>query len=1202
MNTDFLYTTIDVFKYFINLDNIISQKETDYLKLFLRLYFKETEKIYQLYNEINLKESVNEIDIINNIKLLNKNDQILLIINVCGLARSDKIKKKISDKIYHFCNELHFDNSEINLIANIFDYDKFIPDSFIREDLDNILKISSDPKTSDILIKNYKISAIFFYFNSKIYFFGYDTNELLLNKKNEVYYDNMVIEIRSDDIINFGIKYFFYNDILKRIKRKREKKRLKFWIFLDKNNKKIHITKEKPADADTYINTLGNQCIFLNRSKNYKIFIDNNELTNTIENYIGIDENININYDDDNEQNIYNLSIEKLINKEESFESFDVLTSNKKAVSNHNIKADIMLESLLVDDDNEKNFIDLEIFFNENKTGLLNIMHSSKPILINNIPLKSKSVNLLNNDVIQIDKEILLLDFNKNSIIKEKVSINRIDVKNLIFKYKGRGQGIDNISFNSKIGDLTCIMGPSGCGKSTLIKILLGYNDGYSGQINFNGYSFHEYFQLLRKFVGYVPQDDLLFENLTVYENLFYAGKLKCPEISDINLNNKINELLIDLGLSDKRFMKVGNEQKRMLSGGERRRLNIALELISGVDVLFLDEPTSGLSSWDSKKVIDLLWNYSLKGKIIYVVIHQPAPELYYKFNKIIFLDKGGRLAFYGDTKEAVKYFSAKSERYRVKDSLIETCQVSPDILFNVLEDVRVDLEGKIIYEKSNDGNMIPARKISPIEWQKNYLEYLNNKKMQNIDEEEEKNNIEVGNNILKKEHDKLSFRLIRLQTLFLRNFKDKLMDLGNIIIAFVVPFILVIILSFLMKSESIPYQIEVEKFENIITSRILNQSSIDKLKEYYIKSDLNYILKSNIEDIPSKDRDIIFDVLNKFSLNSYLFRENKNYEKFLFLSVIIFVFLGLTSSLSEIIKDRPKIQRERLINIKTFDYIFTKTLTLLIFASLQALIYVSFSFMILEIPFGIFNFGFYGFKLLLSFYGFSFLSIVSSMMMGFLISSLLKSEKATFTILPILIIPQIIFGGMFLSFSEMSGRFIQKDRPAPIYCDIIFSRWAYEGLLSASYEYNPINYSKVWTEIIPKSKYLKSFNNPNLESIRLRSKYIEKKRYSFNKVAELDIFDAKSDKRWGYVNYMNKSFKIENMLDFLKAVCYNHNVFPCDRKILFNIFTQKYFDISTTLYNLSILAFYSIVLFIGTVIIVHSYRTIKYKKQKRRT
>ncbi len=159
---------------------------------------------------------------------------------------------------------------------------------------------------------------------------------------------------------------------------------------------------------------------------------------------------------------------------------------------------------------------------------------------------------------------------------------------------------------------------------------------------------------------------------------------------------NRVNGTLDNLGLSEIRDIKVGNPLNKKISGGQRKRLNIALELIREPSVLFVDEPTSGLSSRDSENVMDLLKELSLNMKLIFVVIHQPSSDIFKMFDRLFILDTGGYPIYYGNPIEAVIYFKTVSNQINAEAGECAVCgNVNPELLFNIIEAREVDEFGK---------------------------------------------------------------------------------------------------------------------------------------------------------------------------------------------------------------------------------------------------------------------------------------------------------------------------------------------------------------------------------------------------------------------------------------------------------------------------------------------------------------------------
>ena len=203
------------------------------------------------------------------------------------------------------------------------------------------------------------------------------------------------------------------------------------------------------------------------------------------------------------------------------------------------------------------------------------------------------------------------------------------NVQDVGFQFKSGDIGLRNISFKEEHGKLIGIMGASGAGKTTLLNVLAGVEKPTSGKVLINGFDLHYEKDKIEGVIGLIPQDDLLIEELTVFQNLYYNAKLCFKDKTEEELVAQVEKTLNSLGLLERKDLKVGSPMNKMISGGQRKRLNIALELIREPSILFVDEPTSGLSSRDSENVMDLLRELTLKGKLIFVVIHQPSSDIY---------------------------------------------------------------------------------------------------------------------------------------------------------------------------------------------------------------------------------------------------------------------------------------------------------------------------------------------------------------------------------------------------------------------------------------------------------------------------------------------------------------------------------------------------------------------------------------------
>ena len=284
--------------------------------------------------------------------------------------------------------------------------------------------------------------------------------------------------------------------------------------------------------------------------------------------------------------------------------------------------------------------------------------------------------------------------------------------RNINFRFPNSDNGMHDLSFTLTNGELLAIMGGSGTGKTTLLSLLNGTLRPQSGSITINGHDISE--PEAKALIGYVPQDDLLIEELTVYQNLWFTAKLCFEGMSAEDLDKRVMKTLKDLGLDAAKNLKVGSAINKYISGGQRKRLNIALELIREPAVLFLDEPTSGLSSADTEKVINLLKEQTQKGKLIVVNIHQPSSDVYKLFDRLWLLDKGGYPVFDGNPIDAITYFKTAANYADAETSACPTCgNVNPEVVLNIIDEKALNSNGEISDE----------RKMSPQEWHELYLE-----------------------------------------------------------------------------------------------------------------------------------------------------------------------------------------------------------------------------------------------------------------------------------------------------------------------------------------------------------------------------------------------------------------------------------------------------------------------------------------------
>ncbi len=374
------------------------------------------------------------------------------------------------------------------------------------------------------------------------------------------------------------------------------------------------------------------------------------------------------------------------------------------------------------------------------------------------------------------------------SVFSEEKLSNKIslDARDVNLRFRNSENGIQNFNFHEESGNLIGILGGSGVGKTTILNVLSGITKPQKGEVLINGLNIYssKNRNKLKGIVGFVPQDDLLIEELTVYQNLWYSAKMCLDNLSETELIETVNRTLNELDLNIIRDLKVGNSLNKVISGGQRKRLNIALELIREPAILFVDEPTSGLSSVDSEIVLNLLKEQTYRGKLVIINIHQPSSDLYKMFDKIMIMDKGGYQIFYGNPSEAIVYFKTKSSHANACEDQCITCgNINSDQLLQIIE-------AKVVDE---NGRPTAIRKITPREWAEKFNERFNRLK----------NNHRQENNILPENSYSVPGLLKQSGIYFMRDTLSKLANRQYILICLFGSPLLALILAYFTKHTS---------------------------------------------------------------------------------------------------------------------------------------------------------------------------------------------------------------------------------------------------------------------------------------------------------------------------------------------------------------------------------------------------------------
>lgn len=222
---------------------------------------------------------------------------------------------------------------------------------------------------------------------------------------------------------------------------------------------------------------------------------------------------------------------------------------------------------------------------------------------------------------------------------------------------------LNNISGLVKPGEMIAIMGPSGSGKTTLLDVLstrqaMGANDNFKceGELLVNGHAVdHDTFKHI---ASYVPQEDSLMGTMTVRETLQFAARLQMPaDTTEQGISDRVNAVMSDLGLTECAEAKIGTIFQKGISGGQKRRVSVAVELMQLPQILFLDEVTSGLDSAAAENIVDMLSRLAKGGRTIVCTIHSPSADILFKFDKLLLLSEGN-VVYYGKTSEAIAHFA----------------------------------------------------------------------------------------------------------------------------------------------------------------------------------------------------------------------------------------------------------------------------------------------------------------------------------------------------------------------------------------------------------------------------------------------------------------------------------------------------------------------------------------------------------------
>ncbi|HTM43738.1 MAG TPA: FHA domain-containing protein, partial [Polyangiaceae bacterium] len=548
---------------------------------------------------------------------------------------------------------------------------------------------------------------------------------------------------------------------------------------------------------------------------------------------------------------------------------------------------------------------------------------------------------------------------------------------------------LDHVSFKAMPGDFIALMGPSGAGKTTLLLTLNGYLPPSGGQVRINGEDLYSIYDALRGSIGYVPQDDIVHPELTVWEAVRYSAKFRLPpDYSDEEIDQRVSITLQQLGLESIAHLQIGRPEKKILSGGQRKRVNIAMELVTDPVIMFLDEPTSGLAADDTTALVTLLANLAKQtGKTIITTIHQPARAEFEKFNLTLILGPGGIPMFYGPTHpDAYRFFGSWLERTGMPNNVD-----NPRDMFDVLQH-----REKPLFDQFKTQNVATARaqarQMAARQWHEDYFQPSNPtfQKMYSGPRA-----VGAGTGARGVPQTRASSRG-QFGLLLSRYFKVKLRDtVGTAIMLLQAPIIGVLLaVVFGGQKDTIPFW------------------CLGALQE----------LSSRAGGSGPAQGDLLKNM-----------QATPDHAGAIFFLVVSAVWFGTSNAAREIVAERAIYLRERMVNLGLVNYVFSKFLLLSLFTIIQCTVLLAIDFFALG-----FNGGFTAFALSLATLC---VTGMNSVALGLLLSTVVTSGEAAMALTPIALIPQVVMGGLMV---PMTTNPMLK---WPMY--LMPARWGFQGMVA---------------------------------------------------------------------------------------------------------------------------------------------------------
>lgn len=557
---------------------------------------------------------------------------------------------------------------------------------------------------------------------------------------------------------------------------------------------------------------------------------------------------------------------------------------------------------------------------------------------------------------------------------------------------------LDHVSFKALPGDMIALMGPSGAGKTTLLLTLNGYLPPTSGQVRINGEDLYTIYDALRGVIGYVPQDDIVHPELTVFEAVKYSARFRLPnDYSEEEIDARVEQTLKDLGLEGVKNLQIGKPEKKVLSGGQRKRVNIALELVTDPVILFLDEPTSGLAADDTTALINLLSDLTKKtGKTIIMTIHQPAKDEYEKFNLAFIMGYGGIPTYFGPTgTPSYTFFSSiidnPNSPYRALPQAQNRVIDNPRDMFDML-----NIRERGVHDSMRQRDPSVPRNVARLEaarqWRGEFMNQANPVFQQMFSGRRAVGTEPAARGVPSRPNVALLGQLMLLMS---RYWKVKIRDRAGAAIMFLQAPIIGVMLAFVFagQKEAVPFWClgALQELGKKVES---SQGSTDLLARM----------------LPTND-----------------------HTAAMFFVVVSAVWFGTSNAAREIVTERAIYLRERMVNLSLLNYVFSKYVILSLVCIFQCTLLLGIVF---------FTLGFHGG---IGAFMMELVVIVAVAMnataLGLLLSTAVTSAEAAMSLTPIALIPQVVLGGLMVPMTTNPML-----RPLMY---VMPARWGFEGSIA---------------------------------------------------------------------------------------------------------------------------------------------------------